>query len=329
MRLLGWIVAFVLCSVPANAVEVRYLRWIPVGHHLEQNVLIPWMQKITEATNKRVTFTVVNLQAPVTQHHEMIVKGIIDVVFSAEAYTPGQFPLSEILELPGNGDDVEKLSVAYWKVYEEFFAKTNPYPGIKVLGLTGTPPANLFTSNKAIRLPDDIKGLKLRVAGEASTLLLKGLGATTVTGGLGQAAEMMSSGVIDGIMLHADGIASFGMAKFVKNETFFAGGLASLSDVLWMNEAKWNSISVEDRAVIDKLSGEMLSRQLGSSFQQSNIKNREVLQKQGVATVVADAAFLAKIHELAVPLEQAWFAKAKEKGVDGAAALKRLRELAR
>lgn len=315
---------------PAEAqVTLRYNHWLPPDHHVDKNVLLPWMAKVAEVTNGRVKIEpTVSSLGSVLKQYDLVSTGVADVVFTAESYTPGLFPLADILALPAIGTDVEKLSIAYWKVYEKYFAGTNPYPRVHVLALTAFPIYHLFNARHEIAGPADLRGLKLTTTGEVKTEFLKGLGATVVSAGLTQLVEMTTSGVIDGVMTTDDAVNSFSLARLVKYRTTFPKGLGSASSVVLINEAKWNAISPEDRTAIDAISGLKLTQQMGASLKNADATGREANEKAGVKTTVAGKELEDFADSVAKPIEAAWIEKAKTKGVDGAAALQMLRTLA-
>ena len=237
--------ALLVCAGSADAqVTLRYNHWLPPDHHMDKNVFRSWMDKVAEVTNGRVKIEpTVSSLGPVLKQYDLVSTGVADVVFTAESYTPGLFPLADILSLPAIGTDPEKLSTAYWKVYETYFAKANPYPRVHVLGLTAFPIYHLFNARRDIATPADLRGLKMTTTGEVKTELLKNLGATVVSAGLTQLVEMTTSGVIDGVMTTDDAVNSFSLARLVKYRTTFPKGLGSASSVIMINEAKWNAIS--------------------------------------------------------------------------------------
>jgi TRAP-type C4-dicarboxylate transport system substrate-binding protein len=334
-RMLGSILllAGLACGLaaPANAQTVlRYNRWLPVEHHLEKNVFIPWMQKVAEVTQGRVRIEPTSSSlGSILKQYDMVTTGVADVVFTAESYSPGLFPLAEMLTVPFIGTDVEKLSVAYWQVYEKHFAQANPYPKVHLLALTAFPPYHFFNSKRAISLPEHVKGLKLVSSGQFRTDFLGKMGATVVSAGLTQLVEMISNGTVDGTFVTDDAIKSFGVVRVVKHRTEFPGGLGTASSFIAMNEQKWLAISERDRAAISAISGLALARQMGASLKAADGLARDEIAKAGIPTVVASGSLLSSAREAAAPIEAQWIAMAKEKNVDGAAALRMLRDLAK
>ncbi len=322
--------AFAAPAALAQSVTLRWNRWLPANHHLDKNVFMPWMAKVAEVTQGRVKIEPTTAPlGPPAQMYDMASNGIADVVYTAEAWTPGLFPLADITALPFIGADVEKLSAAYWQVYEKHFASVKPYARVVVLGLNTYSSYDIFNIKREVNAPADLKGLKLLGSGETRIDLMKSMGITPMSGGLPQMVEMMSTGVADGVMLPGDSVNSFSMTRVLKHRTEFPGGLGSGSGVVLVGERKWNQISAADRAAIEAISRQMLSRQLGASLKGAEDVARQAFEKSGIKSITADDKLVAFVKSAAAPLEAAWIDKAKKKGVDGAAALAMLRELAK
>ncbi|MGD9942147.1 MAG: ABC transporter substrate-binding protein, partial [Burkholderiaceae bacterium] len=106
------------------------------------------------------------------------------------------------------------------------------------------------------------------------------------------------------------------------------GRMNASSFSVFLNQAKWNSISTKDREAILSISGERLAR---------HSRAWDVVEEQSRTKFIADGK---KVHaaapEFVAALEKAWgfaadewVAEASKLGVDGKAALQYFREQAR
>ncbi|MGE0736117.1 MAG: TRAP transporter substrate-binding protein [Alphaproteobacteria bacterium] len=306
---------------------LRYNRWLPPTHHIDNNVFKPWFEQVAKATSGRVKieFTTSSL-GPLPRQFELATSGVADVTFGSESLTPGRFPLAEILEVPFLGNSAEATSVAYWRVYKAHFEKAETYTGTKLLGLSGLPPYHIYNNKRPIVSLADFKGLKLRAAGKYLTDMTGALGAVSVPAQITELYDLLSKGVIDGTLYMDDGIRSFNLAKFLPHKTEIPGGLSSFSSFVVINKRKWDAISAADRAAIEAIAGENLARLLGRSFDESAAVGQTQMKEAGVKVVVADAQLTDALKKQLAFLEQRWVGEAKNKGVDGVAALKMLRD---
>ena len=304
---------------PAHAQELqlRYNRWLPATHDIDNKVFKPWFDEVAKVTQGRVKidFTTSSL-GPLPRQYELATSGVADVVFGSESLTPGRFPLAEILELPFLGDTAEAVSVAYWRVYKAHFAKANPYPNVQLLALSGLAPYYVHTVKKPVAKIEDFSGMKLRAAGLLLSDTVKALGAAPVSAAVTELHDLFSKGIVDGGLSNDDQIRSFSLSKFVAYRTVIPGGISNYSTFFAINAKKWEAIGEADRKAIEAISGEAIAKSLGKIIDAS------------AKLVVADAAMTKALKEKLAFLEERWLAKAKEKGVDGAAALKMLRDQA-
>src|SRR3546814_4372795 len=83
--------------------------------------------------------------------------GVADIGYSVHGYMPGRFTLTKIVELPFIGNSSEAISVAYWRVHEQYLAAANEHEGIKLLGLFVHGPGAIHNSEREItKISDQI-----------------------------------------------------------------------------------------------------------------------------------------------------------------------------
>src|SRR5690606_2841552 len=137
--------------------------------------------------------------------------------------------------------------------------------------------------------------------------------------------ELLSTGVMDGTFFPDESIASFKLSM-IKHATTFPGGLYNTSFVFMMNPGKYNALSPQDKAVVDKLSGEFAARLFGEGWDKVDAASRELQKTQGVARVQADESFVKAVAAKQAELEDKWAAAAAAKGLkDPTAALAEFR----
>ena len=105
----------------------------------------------------------------------------------------------------------------------------------------------------------------------------------------------------------------------------FPKGMSAATFCVIVNKAKWNSISAADHAAIEKISGEILSRNAGRNWDREAAKSRENVKAAGVEITMAEGAYLRALEDKLRFLDDQWLQKAAALGVDGKAALSELR----
>jgi len=124
----------------------------------------------------------------------------------------------------------------------------------------------------------------------------------------------LSTGVMDGTFFPDESVTSFKLSM-IKHATTFPGGLYNTSFVFMMNQGKYNSLSAQDKAVVDKLSGEPAARLFGEGWDRLDAASRENQKTQGVQRVLADKAFQKAVADKQDYLETKWAAGAQVKGL--------------
>src|SRR5262249_49450501 len=81
----------------------------------------------------------------------------------------------------------------------------------------------------------------------------------------------------------------------------------------FMNEDKWNKISKQDQAIIDKYSYEYAARSNGQSWDRADQVGITALKAAGANIVNADAAMQAEVKKRSGPIIEDWIAKASAK----------------
>jgi TRAP-type C4-dicarboxylate transport system substrate-binding protein len=223
-------------------------------------------------------------------------------------------------ELPGAGNTAEINSVAYSRIHWKYFQKVGEYKGVKLLAVWTHGPGQMFTKKPVSKI-DDIKGLKIRTGGGIAEAVANAIGASAFVKPAPESYELMSSGVADGVFFPFESIVSFRLESVVGQATVFPGGMYSSAFGFFMNEDKWNRISRQDQAIIEKFSGEYAARSNGQSWDRADKVGLDALNKAGAKVVQANPAMVAEVQKRSASIIDDWIKKAGAKGVDARAAL--------
>lgn len=324
------VVLFASIAGPASAqnMVMRYSQWIPAAHITQSAGLHKFFEDVAKATEGRVKIepTAQALGAP-PRNMQLAVDGISDIAWGLHGYTPGTYPLAELVELPFLTKSTEANSVAFWRVFKAVFEKTGMHPaGVHTLTVHVHPAGQIYANKKVIRSLDDFKGLRLRATNTVSMEAFKMFGATPLPMPVTQLRDALSKGIVDGTSFLDEGVFGFKIEDFVTSTTRVEGGLFNASFFLVMNKGKWDAISKKDQDAIMALAGETLARRIGKLWDSEEAVSGDKLKARGVTWVNADTAMMAKLRESLAPFEKKWIDDARAKGVDGAAALRMFRE---
>lgn len=302
---------------------LRYNQWFPANHWSQVDGLLKFFEEIETVTEGRVKIVPsAKPLAPPSKNYQAVTSGIADVAWGPHGYTPGAFPLSEMLEFPFDNKDARKSSIAYWRVFNKYFAPVGMHDDVVTLAVHVTSGGNLHMKSKSVNTADDLKGVKIRVQTPAVSNAMKELGAVPISGSLVELREFLSRGVIDGTALSDELVTGFKIDRYINYVTQIPGGLYSNSAFVIMNKNKWNKISKQDQDAIMAIAGEQLSARMGQLWDENDIKGREELkQRLGEKYTVASSELIESLRAVFSPYQQQWFEVAKENGVDGKAVL--------
>ena len=325
-------VAAVLAAtgVPASAQTVFTVsNWLPPSHPIVRDIVIPWGEAVAKATDGRVTIDV--MAAPIGKppaQYDLVRDGAADIGFGVHGYTPNRFTLTSIAEVPFLSNSAEALSVAYQNVFDEYLAPADEHEGVHLLAVWTHGPGNIYTVSAPVTSVADLDGRKMRIGGGLANLVAAELGIVGVSAPSPQVYEILANGVADGILFPSESVPFFKIDTIVRYGTEIPGGLYNTSFFMVMNEDSWEGLSQEDRAAIDSVSGVELARRAGKAWDAADAAGRETMTASGVTLATADDAFMADLKEKLKGMDQGFLDAAAAKGIDGAAALAKLREAA-
>ena len=289
--------------------------WLPPTHTLSQ-AQKSWCDAMEKESAGRLKCNILPkgvVAAPGT--FDAVRDGLADISYTVDGYTPGRFINTQVAEFPFLGDSAVPTSVAYQRIYSKYFAPLGEHRGVKVLAVFTHGPGIIFNSKKPVNSAADAASLKFRIGGGNINELSKAMGWNTTLKAAPESFELLSTGVMDGTFFPDESVASFKLSM-IKHATTFPGGLYNTSFVFMMNPDKYKALSAQDKAVVDKLSGEYAARLFGEGWDKVDAASRDGAQKaQGVARIQADKAFVKAVMDKQDYLETKWAASAMVKGL--------------
>ncbi len=191
-------------TAPA-APKPKAIKWIgqaclPAGMPVHEG-LVEFAKRVTEASGGRLVLEAKPAGAvcPATKEWKAIDKGVLDFAACAGSYMVPDVPFGTVV-CQRAGSRLPPMAVYAWyeiegrdlinKWYEKF-----GYDFIEIGGLQGLPEGWIHL-DKPLKGPEDLKGLKMRCAGDCGEILHRmGVGAVFMP--LGEIFENMKRGVID------------------------------------------------------------------------------------------------------------------------------------
>lgn len=307
--------ALSLLAVAAQAQELRLSTFVPPGHVIYREILIPWAADVAKATNGEVKVTLypsMQLGGKPPELYRQSVDGVADLVFTLPGYTSPAFPRTQMIELPGLKPDGIAATNMMWDLLDPFLLPE--YEGTKVIALWGAEDAGLMSRGKAIRSMDDLKGLRMRAPSAAQAKQLQVMGAVPIAAPITEVYQGLERGTMDGAMVPFTTILDFRLGEVAKGYTISGPIFGRSSFLISMNKKKYDSLSPVARAAIDRFSGRGLSQKGTEVY----IKRagEAVESVRGKAEVVTlSAAEQARIGALLRPIVDEWIKESEAKGI--------------
>lgn len=320
-------------SLPASAQDVT-LR----VHHIWPNtatvpskVLNPWCEKIAaESKNRLKCHLMPSMSAGGTapQLVDRVKDGVDDMVLTLPGYTPGRFPTTEVFELPFMARDAESASRAVWEFVQKNSLKE--FQGTKLLAIWVHDEGHLHNAKRPIKTLADFKGLKLRAPTRQTTKLVQLLGASAVGMPITGVADAISKGTLDGAAIPWEAVTGFRITENVKYHTVTPPTRPALytAVLMWtMNQAKYDALAPDLKAIIDRHSGAALSAQLGKAYDDSQAPSRKIAEDRKNEVYTLPEAEVDQWIKASAPIYDAWVADMDKRGLNGKQLLQDAREL--
>ncbi|MGQ9546816.1 MAG: hypothetical protein ACUVTR_06660 [Dehalococcoidia bacterium] len=185
--------------------------------------------------------------------------GSYDIGVDGLPYSPSIFPLWEAPTYPGDlyRKNALTMSLTVQALYDEFTPLQDEIAAqnLKLMHLWSTGPYYFFmTPGNEVRTLADFPGKRIRVPLPPARACVEALGAEPIPMPLPfvEAQEKFKAGLLDGMLLVADGPEAFGVAAYVRHATS-APFSYQFVFMKVMNGATWNSLPAEVQAIFDEV----------------------------------------------------------------------------
>ena len=309
-------------AAQAQQITIKYSHFLPANSGFNQKVALPWCAAIEKDSGGKMKcqlYPSLALGGTPAQLADQVKNGVADVVWTSPSYSTGRFPRTEALELPFTlpGDGLAG-SRAMWD-YAQKYAMED-FKDFKLLAIHSGGNSVISTASKPILSADDLKGLKVRSPSRFAALFLSAIGSTPVNMPLAQVTEGISKGVIDGAMIpwevlpaiKVDEVTKYHMEGMPNQPGFIQTPMAVL-----MNKAKYDKLTPELQAVIDKHSGKALVDLIGKVWDEGIADTRKKLVAQGNKTLVIKDSDYNAMKKSTASVEADWVKQATARGLDG------------
>jgi TRAP-type C4-dicarboxylate transport system substrate-binding protein len=319
----AWVLVIVLAAValvlfqeaPARAkpVDLVIASWEPPdGSGMAP--LRAWLKELTEKSGGKVTGKIAygSVLGKPPQHYDLAVSGVADVSYVGLPYTPGRFPMAEVIQLPVTGEaSNEIMAKAFWELYKKgYFDKD--FREVKLLWVSTTIPYDYQMGRATVRTFADMKGKKIRASGAVHTEIVKALGSIPVGLPAPDIYVSMEKGVIDGSFTPWSFIKAFSTAPVTKSVTEV--GVGGFNFAVVMNKKTYARLPVDIRKIIDDISPKYTAISGKKQDLDAN-EGRALLKEAGGKVYHLSASDTEKVDEAVGPIWKKWIAEGEAKGL--------------
>lgn len=302
-------------QVPAKSVELSFAMHVPPKAAPYPNAFLPYTKEIEKQTNGRVKFKFYLSQTLVKARdaYNGVKNGIADMTWVVLSLTQGRFPLTSVLELPYMSPDTFTGAHALNDLYKKFPEIRAEYKDVHLLFLWVSLPYEIHT-NKPVRNPQDLKGMKLATAPGARAAL-EGLGAVPVTMANPKIYQTVEKGVADGSALAWGAYKAFKIYEVTKYH--INPHLAGIAYSTIMNKNRWNSLSKQDQEIITRITSEMMPDKLCGAVTAEMNLGIKISKERGQEIIDLTPEEFEKWKATGKPAWDKWVKQMEAKGLPG------------
>lgn len=235
-----------------DEIELQVVTVLNSQHSIWEGTMEPWMEKVEDLTDNRVTFETFTSEELVDVDEEVsaLKNGTADIAIIHPTYYPDQFPLMEVPMLPLTDGDVETASQAWRDMLDSdeeidngktFYELQVDDNDLFALPLTTTWEYSLSTTGQEFNTVDDIEGLSVRSPSSIHEIIGRELGLNTTSIAGSEVYEALSRGTVDGTF---NGVADWSGWNYqdVLRYTLTGIDFGYFPFMIGMSKERWNEL---------------------------------------------------------------------------------------
>jgi TRAP-type transport system periplasmic protein len=329
-KLIAAAILGLVVSAPAqaqDAVKFKFSHWVIPGHPVSKWIQ-SWADDLRAKSSGKIdiqVFPSMQLGGP-AEHYDMVRRGTVDMAWILHGYTSDRFPLTTLFDIPFTVDDgvVASKVIDHPELRSKYLDRE--VRGVKNLVLFTNQPAHLFTANKPVRVPADLKGQRIRFPSTTARRFIEDLGATPIGLPMPALAENLQKGVVDGTITDygAVGIA-FKLGGLVKHATEMRATVVTFA--LIINPDSYAKLKGPSKELFDK-SIQGKGGELGALMDSIDEPGKNIAVKAGLEIIKLNADELAQFKTVGEKVEKEELEAREKKGQPAKAAYALIKKLA-
>lgn len=316
----------------ASEITLRVHHFLGEDSLVQKKLLEPFAKRLEKSSNGRLKVEIhsdMGLGGKAWNLVDQVKKGTVDMVWTAAAYTPGQFARTEVFSLPivhqGSAAATNlAINDLLTKDLSEDFKDLHPL-------LVHVHAGHVFhLSKKPVERLDDFKGLTLRPPGRKGIgpWLVETLGAASTKKRHPKLPKALKEEKLDGALMSFRLANSMGVVDAVSSHTIYGeGGSFGTSLYLFlMNKKRYESLPDDLKALIDEQTGAALAKEIGEIWQRGADAGLAVARKRGNMINILKPAAQAEIRGKQLEVLSLWAKQVSSKKIDGLELIEKARK---
>ncbi|MGA7327069.1 MAG: TRAP transporter substrate-binding protein [Rhodomicrobium sp.] len=329
------VMAFIIAGQPqasrAQNIELRLEHSLPESSPQQTRFFLPWARRIEAASHGRIHIKITASMGLGGKPFELLGKverSEVDIVWTLAGFTPGRFPKLSVFELPWLASSRAGVTSMAIQEYYESYAR-DELADVHVLAVWCHSSGVIMNRDQEVRLPSDIKGLRIRTPSAQVSAMLSAFGAEPKHMPAAGVATEFDQGHLDGTVFPYEVVPTFKLQNRIHHISEFAGdrGLYTAVFIFAMSRSAYSNMPPELRQIIDENSGMKLAAELGRLWDEFETAGREAYEASGGTVTFIKGEQYDAWYRQSQPLADAWIREQKEHGNDGLMLLKAAKDL--
>ena len=298
---------------------------------VQTEMLEPWARAVEQNSGGQVKIEIFPSMTLGGRPPELVQQardGIVDLVWTANGYTPGLFPRTEVMELPTvYRNDPKAANLALYDLFKSDLEQE--YTGLEVMFLHVHAGQALQTANLDVTSLEDLKGAKLRIPTRTGAWVIEALGATPIAMPVPELPPALQKGVVDGALIPWEIIPPLQIQDQTKYqiEMFDRERFGNTTFQVSMNKARWDSLPEDIQKAFRDASGRDWWGQVGDIWRSSDDFGIKVATDAGnTHRILTEEQTKPFLDAMQVVVDR-WVKEVSANGIDGAALVEKTRSL--
>lgn len=299
--------------------ELKVSLFTPPGT-ITNRVFVDIAKELEQKSNGQLKLSLFHSSqlGPPPRQYDLARTGVADIAYVMTSLTPGRFPLSDLMVMPGIDTTGARGAAVLDELYGEYLMKE--YPGTKVLAFLPMYKVPVFMKAE-IKGIESFKGRRVRHSSPVMATMLDHLGAVPTAIQTAEVGDALARGQIDGIVAGYSGVASFKWHEHVRHMT--DTGVGGQSFAIVMNAGAYDKLPANLRKTFDEVFLSDRGR-FARAVDDSEALERSRLIQEGVAEHTLTTADKAQFDKAAQLTREEVLADLEKKGLPARTYFKKL-----